>query len=78
MGLVQSVDLAIGEVLEVFLTVDGSQGVKVLLYLRIITVELGLNEVIGLLGQVDGFAGSKDIDASNFTLGNSLLVLLEH
>lgn len=50
----------------------------VLLNLSAVTLELSLDKDVTLLGEVNGIAGGEDIDCTDLTLADCLVVLLEH
>jgi hypothetical protein len=76
--LIEVVNLAIGKVLEVLAAECVGKILEVLLDLTAVALELSLDKDVTLLGKVNGIAGCEDIDRTDLTLADCLVVLLEH
>ena len=76
--LVELINLGIGEVLEVLLPECVGKILDVLVDLTAVALELSLNEDVTLLREVNGITGCEDVDCTNLTLADCLVMLLEH
>ena len=76
--LVELINFAIGEVLEVLLAECVGKILEILFNLAAVALELSLNEDVTLLREVNGITGCEDVDCTNLTLADSLVMLLEH
>jgi len=51
---------------------------EILVNLAAVALELSLNEDVTLLREVNGVTGCEDVDRTNLTLADCLVMLLEH